>query len=67
MLFSVQEKPCGAGVWMRCEGLVDRAAWRMSGVDEVRVGSWSVFFFFFFLISNCFLLSTSSYSTLLIS
>lgn len=42
---SVQEKPCGVGTRMRCEGLVDRAAWRMSGVDEVGLGSWSIFFF----------------------
>lgn len=48
MLFTAQEKPCGAGVGMRCEGLVDRAAWRMSGADEVRVGSWNIFFCFDF-------------------
>lgn len=48
VLISVQEKPCGAGMGMRCEGLVDRAAWRMSGVGEVRLSSWSIFFRFDF-------------------
>lgn len=40
---------------MRCEGLVDRAAWRMNGVQGVGVGRCSIFFFFFVLIFKCFL------------